>query len=205
MGNLKEAFISECTKQYNSCKNVNPVKDEFVALISFSEKKFIMNTIISKDEDGRPKERDKFKRMEIENNNAKTLAIIVESPHIDEYDYRNNPIGPAMGTTGRNINNKIIEKFELEETYKLVFVEAVSYQCSAGNSPIEEQKRDEVFKAVWHNGGKEDFVARLKKISPDIILNACTGGMRKIDSGSSLNSLVQKKLIHILMVLSDII
>ncbi len=77
----------------------------------------------------------------------------------------------------------------------MYLVEAVSYQCSNGINPIIHGKRDYIFKELWNNGGKENFLSRLENIEPDIVINSCTGGINNIDGGTEpLNKLVDDLL-----------
>lgn len=128
-----------------------------------------------------------------------TIVVVLESPHIAEYDANGYAIAPAQGRTGRNIEHFLIRHLSAirlpKKKYKLRLMEAVSYQCSNGtNLRQNAAKRDSVFKMVWSNGGEDDFKARLQMYSPDVIINACTGGIKNIDSGVALNSLVQQAI-----------
>jgi hypothetical protein len=40
----------------------------------------------------------------ISHHSSAAMVLILESPHIDEYDDKKLPIGPAYGKTGENIN-----------------------------------------------------------------------------------------------------
>ena len=68
---------------------------------------------------------DIFERNNIDRNycsqNSAAIILVLESPHIDEYDDDHQPIGPAYGQTGNNINSMFVDvlnkstKFTLEK------------------------------------------------------------------------------------------
>ena len=110
------------------------------------------------------------------------IIIILESPHTKEYI---GDIGPAKGTTGTNIRtyleNILQRSFKWDEhtvyKFKLILMEAISYQCSLGIPP--EYFRDKIFYECWESFGKEDFKNRLREIykpETDKIINAATKG-----------------------------
>lgn len=124
------------------------------------------------------------------------VILILESPHTTEYAVEN--IGPAMGTTGRLIKNRIINLIVEAnininiENYGLILVNAIPYQCSLGQST--SLYRDDVFNAIWTQGGKEDFISTLKNVitsDKDIIINSCTKGNKKPE----LRALVQSAIL----------
>ncbi|MCP8690414.1 hypothetical protein [Marinobacterium sedimentorum] len=113
---------------------------------------------------------------------SQAVFLILESPHIDEYV---GEIGPAKGVTGENIRRLFGEACSLsqylqENTYPLVLVNAVQYQCSLGHPT--KYFRDRIFAEVWKHGGKNDFQERIESMysEGDLIINACTTGSEKI-------------------------
>ncbi len=128
------------------------------------------------------------------------IIMILESPHKHEFDKNTHtPIGPANGTTGRNIRKKInecicnfisnskntnlIDCFKMGEEFDLILMNAIQFQTSLGHSTKRRSSkkivRDDVFKGMWKHGGKEDFLKRLKKYmnlydQGGLILNLCT-------------------------------
>ncbi|WP_264229574.1 hypothetical protein [Acholeplasma laidlawii] len=192
MNILSNFFESSCENVYGKCNTNEACEDQLVAIIDMKEKRIVTGNIIHNNTcEIRP---------EIDSSifsDSKTIVIVLESPHKKEY-YNKKSIGPARGTTGKNINNHIVDilkQSKLEEVlYKLYLVEAVSYQCSNGEDPIDKDKRDLVFKEVWKNGGKEDFISRMNDLQPDVIINSCTGGINMINSGDRLNKLVDNEL-----------
>lgn len=116
----------------------------------------------------------------------KVLILIMESPHIREYDrsFGRDP-APAQGPTGRNIRKylpEILAKIPYEPQ-KVILMNSIQHQCSLG-AKIEIY-RDDVFAAAWENEviGREKFKKRLKKYVGDsddyYILNACTFGNQR--------------------------
>lgn len=142
----------------------------------------------------------------------KKIVIILESPHVNEFNGKGLEIQPANSTTGDNIKEKfdkilevLLEKNEITVTDKfdIYLVNAVQFQCSLGIQPLPTTIRDDIFKKIWVNGGKENFIGRLiiDDNFPDIIINCCTGGITKLEckkdkfnSEESLNVLVSKAL-----------
>ena len=185
---LSDVFKTSCEKIYGNVNNLQECPDQYVMYIDLQYQKPIIDIICSN-----KTQRSSKYISNISNQDAQVVVIILESPHINEFDQNGAPIGPAMGKTGENISNyilNVLKKHYSDGKYKIMLMEAVSYQCSNGEPKINGQKRDTVFKDVWVNGGEDDFKVRLKSYHPDIVINACTGGVRKIDSQSTLNSLV---------------
>jgi hypothetical protein len=108
-------------------------------------------------------------------NENPALILILESPHIDEF---NGEPGPAKGTTGRLIRSHIGEMkcFREYSDYGLILMNAIQFQCSLGYPT--DCFRDSLFRKVWRDGGKDQFIERLGMYlrSGDIIANCCTKG-----------------------------
>ena len=118
----------------------------------------------------------------------KIMIMILESPHKDEFKGK---IGPAKGTTGRNLGKMTrLCDFYLYRNYELILMNAIPFQCSLGEKP--EKFRDEVFANAWNEEnqkiriGKSFFKERLCSLLKEldgkfvVIVNACTsGGCRK--------------------------
>lgn len=127
----------------------------------------------------------------------KRLAIILESPHVDEFDVKGfnckSVIGnrPANGKTGQRfkknfaqiINNKFSSKLGMNN-YLIYLVNSIQYQCSLG---IETKVfRDYCWLSLWKQKGIRDlFLSRIKEINPNVIINCCTlgGHKRNINNG----------------------
>jgi hypothetical protein len=72
----------------------------------------------------------------------------------------------------------------------LVLVNAIQHQCSLGISTSEH--RDKIFRAVWAQGGQENFVSRLRSVlrPGDVVMNCCTKG-NDFELNIPLRSLVE--------------
>lgn len=115
-----------------------------------------------------------------------TIAIILESPHIDEFEYVNGifaPKGPLVGKwndfaqnfDGAIKNSKIYQKINGSKSYNIAFINAVQYQCSlgkplSGKHSYNTQKSKNVINC-WHSGFNIDLIKRLQALQPTIIIN----------------------------------
>lgn len=123
----------------------------------------------------------------------KKLALILESPHKDEFDQYNNPLRPANGKTGHKINNKICSRSSITSllnttfAYEVYLINPIQYQtscyCVLGSS-YSRANTNEVFRKMFSKKGfnlRKNFISRLKKYNPNIIINCCTssGGLKK--------------------------
>jgi len=124
--------------------------------------------------------------------NNDTILIILESPHISEYNPAGIPIGPAMGNTGQlfdkhfeNIVNKSINLksntgLNQKLTYDIVFLNAVQYQASQGKhltNCANKKNRDKNWLYFWNNGFSNDLFNRIQSFAKKkIIINLCTKG-----------------------------
>lgn len=177
-------FERECEVIYQrSCHTANPCDDAYIGILDLQRNEIIPAQINSNYLQNLP-----------------LFIIILESPHIDEFNTNGIAIGPAQGSTGNNIRSLLIQLLQpqtvyLQRKYRLMLVEAIPYQCSNNTSPIDRTNTNRLFKKMWRNyGGKIDFENRINQYRPDVILNACTGGIHSINKGSSLKGLVQKVL-----------
>lgn len=122
------------------------------------------------------------------------VILVLESPHRAEF---RGVLGPAKGTTGRLIREKInsIDCFRPYSDYGLILLNAIQNQCSLGFSP--DRFRDRIFVSVWDSGGKEAFITRIKDVyrNGDVIANCCTKGKNE---EFELRGLVQECLIEVL-------
>lgn len=206
---LSFIFKEACIKEYGNCKTAKgkclpkPVRDEYIATIKVLNGNcvFGVNAVYS-EKKARPK--DKVKRIKTEG--REVICIILESPHKDEYN-EDRPLGPAMSKTGKNISSNFINMLNsaikngvisiLDGDYSLLLINAVSYQCSnarALNKNKNSKKRDSVFLSVWGQGGKKNFLKRVKKYKPVLIVNSCTGGINNIKNPAFLNGKVNEAL-----------
>lgn len=177
--------------------NSNICEDNNVASIKYNINKWkLKDNYILKDE--RKKNKSKVK---VEQKKNKRIVIILESPHRNEYDINSKLGYPALGKTGENINNnletvintKLKGKMELDQVYDIILMNAVQYQTSLG---IDTKVfRDRIWLTLWiENNLRSDFIKRLKKYNPDIILNFCSKGDHTRDfitniTGKDLNKI----------------
>lgn len=152
------------------------------------------------------------------------LVLLLESPHKDEYDIYGNPLRPANGITGTNINNLfakqinnnnlIINTLQNNIAYRVWIVNAIQYQTSGYNQlhniRMYNQSwrivRNNVFKALWNNEAifnlQADLVYRLNQIAPSIIINCVTGGKNKnglrmlVENGLQNHNLISSALYY---------
>lgn len=117
------------------------------------------------------------------------LIMVLESPHVDEFI---GDIGPAKGFTGDMIRDFLHEVINLQDVdgFGLVLINAIQHQCSLGTSTSVH--RDKVFRAVWAQGGQENFVSRLRALlrPNDVVMNCCTKG-NDFELNTPLRSLVE--------------
>lgn len=133
----------------------------------------------------------------------KKLALVLESPHKDEYRINkvlqrtpNNgaliPQRPANGFAGNQIDHFIqnrpwIKRLSTSNIYEVFIMNAIQYQCSAydyiqGMKKTVRRLTDAIFLVMWNNTKtgtthfQSDFANRIKRYSPDVIINACTKG-----------------------------
>lgn len=125
--------------------------------------------------------------------NNRKIVVLLESPHIDEYNVSNQSYNtaPAWGSTGNRFNSQFIKvinnniangniaanTFISNTDYDVYFVNAIQYQCSLGRKPINKKIRDTLFEILWNiqpNSFKDDLFERLSLIKPDVVINACT-------------------------------
>lgn len=127
-------------------------------------------------------------------NFARTIVLLLESPHTDEYDDDMNPKVPACGSTGRQLSGcrtnsaqrhidwiatHLKENFiKLLGCYPLILCNPIQYQTSLhhllGNN-WKRKIRNDVWKQIWEIPAvKKDFISRFEKYNPALIINACT-------------------------------
>ncbi|WP_369381553.1 hypothetical protein [Lysinibacillus fusiformis] len=129
-----------------------------------------------------------------------SILVILESPHEKEYDNKFNVKGPAQGPTGRwlykylsqvvnEIKNANSNSLKISDgCYKVVLFNPIPYQTSLnylhkqGLSNTDfKNLRDAVWKTLWYreNVFRCTTESTLKELDPIIILNACTGSLKK--------------------------
>ena len=122
----------------------------------------------------------------------RTLAIILESPHKDEYCDGLIPRGPAMGTTGRNIRIGLLNAIERSSCVRqrvvhgtrVVIMNPVQFQTSLyaihKNRSVPKCRRSELRDITWNciwsvQEIRDEFKCRLRNYQPHTVLNLCTG------------------------------
>lgn len=125
-------------------------------------------------------------------NNDLNIAVILESPHIDEFDIKNLTDENGILISSRPLNNPKSRKglkemlnqnlstildnrlYNLKnEALNIVLINAIQNQCSLGFAT--KYFRDEHFLTLWKEKSN-DFEERIKKINPFLIINCCTNG-----------------------------
>ena len=113
------------------------------------------------------------------NSEGLNLVVILESPHIEEFNGRQ---GPASGRTGKIIRKYIDDYFHNElGRCKLALVNVIQYQCSAGH--LRDQKdrarKNRIVQLMFQKENViKDFRERIGKfnIKKDVFLLACGKG-----------------------------
>lgn len=128
----------------------------------------------------------------IPNNVEKSIVLIIESPHINEYDEHFNPIAPAQGDTGTRLDKhlaSLMQKVYLLYTnktlldnkiYPIIIANAIQWQTSLASlyikhKPLDHKLKNSICKLIW--GLKHypyDFIQRISKYKPIIVINSCT-------------------------------
>lgn len=206
LNNTKKLFKEIATKTLNgkSTKSINfskkKIDNEFVAVIHIN-KSVPRHAEWVKNENGILIEsRSKFvKKYTFQKyNHLKTIAIILESPHIHEFqsnrELDNFGNHPALGKTGKRIDrflpylinsfvpSKILpnccaiytsEHDIKQDDYRVVLINLIQYQCSLGYDT--NRYRDSVIKeCLSQKAFTNSFKNEIKKYAPDVIINACT-------------------------------
>jgi hypothetical protein len=189
-----------------------PVPDQYVALIEVAlsqgggQLKYIEEAITD------ASKRDVLHKKLIKKAGLPTIALVLESPHIHEYD--NGILCPLISSSDNvqqaflqlllrylMLNNNSTSAFisnrqKLNEgNYKLLFINPIQYQCSLGQSGNNAMKtiKEPVFTACWENElFKNNFIERLQNYHPTMIINCCTG--IKDGKPDGLQKLVQQEI-----------
>ncbi|MCP1144499.1 hypothetical protein [Lysinibacillus endophyticus] len=129
----------------------------------------------------------------------KSIVIMLEAPHIDEYEpnvEKLTPIAPAQGQTGKKIERNIeslihflnlFNVIEENHEYRIIIMNAISVQTSLYHihqknmNNAYRELRDKVWIKMWSEipQMKDNFlkqIASLKKNS--IIINACPKSLK---------------------------
>lgn len=125
------------------------------------------------------------KLKEIREKGEKIILVVLESPHVDEYN-QTCPVAPApaLGMTGKMLERHFIERindYVSSDQYHVILSNAIEFQCSLGVDT--NIFRDRVWLNLWLcENLAEMFKARVKYYNPDIVVNLCTHGSHTRDS-----------------------
>ena len=139
---------------------------------------------------------------------CKTLIVLLESPHRQEFDSNLVPIGPAMGPTGRNLLDGLIDAIgrspavceRIASGTRVIVANPVQFQTSLfaihRNDSVPKCRRSELRNTVWTTiwsveEVQKDFINRIRGYRPHTILNLCTGNR----SPKGLKAHVTRKLV----------
>lgn len=157
-------------------------------------------------------------QQKIKEEKLKTIVIVLESPHTDEFLEEDGwkSVGPACGSTGKNLKewfpavllNYVPSFVDKENNFKAKYnslkdiesgeyviklINAIQYQCSLGEGT--KTYRDQVFRGVWEEEStKECFRKRLQGADPYVIINCCTKGNGNDKVENELRRLVQVEI-----------
>ena len=133
------------------------------------------------------------------------IALILESPHKDEYDKHFHPIRPANGKSGAKIASDLVNRVALignlknNIAYEVFLMNPVQFQASChhwvGNSNCRNHT-NKVFRALFNkNKGNQRayFINRLNAYNPDILFCCCTSNLKNVVYNAIVNSSVSSK------------
>ena len=183
IGNKSELSLKEI-----NCPDCFVAKIEIEIYQNFGHIKYLENSIVD------------YKNRHVLDKKLKAedypiIAIVLESPHIEEFDAE---VSPLKNPFSANILNDYLNKnlfYYITATqacgnvffkairniengiYRIKLVNAVQFQCSLGKSLKEKKnqkiKNDILEKCLSEKLFQEDLVSRIKDAS--IIINCCTG------------------------------
>lgn len=123
----------------------------------------------------------------------KSIVVILESPHRDEFCYKRNgimPIAPAQGVTGANIERIFKEHLKIavqkgflnDGEYPAIIANPVPWQASLWffyryreGINGKDKVKNVIWDALWnHPLVINDFKRRLSSYHPCLIYNSCT-------------------------------
>lgn len=193
--------IAEEIKKYSNIKGddiklkLKKVEDVYRYLITYKEKKLDKKNIRRAD--------DKFNESNYKDKSTdrdkkyKSIILLLESPHCDEFNSNKIPIAPAQGETGKlidkNIFNVLEEILSSEEksifnegdNIRIIIANPIQYQTSLymyHNRKLEDEYqtlRNRCWRAIWNEKNiKDDFKERIKRYNPTLIINACTYSLK---------------------------
>ncbi|WP_408891559.1 hypothetical protein ACJ2CR_19050 [Myxococcus faecalis] len=119
------------------------------------------------------------------------IAVLLESPHQNEYDTNFNPLGPARGPTGeafhRYFTSHVLPVLlragltldDDTDGLHVLMINPVPYQASLRHllTKHNEPLKNAVWTKLWEHC-KPNFMDRLRQYAPKIILNGCTADLK---------------------------
>ena len=63
----------------------------------------------------------------------KRIALVLESPHKDEFDIYYNPLHPTNGLTGKKINNKIVNEINRMFKRSTILINKITRRLKIGD------------------------------------------------------------------------
>jgi len=129
-----------------------------------------------------------------------STVLILESPHKDEYTDDFQQLTPANGISGVRIYN-FRKRIFPDELGEIIICNPVQWQASLYalhnksmyNYTFKKLKND-VWSFLW-NESKIEFIDRLKKYNPQIIINSCTSSLKK-KVQDEINKYFQEKQLY---------
>lgn len=168
--------------------------DQYVGIINIEKNGCVSSWNVGWVDEGISKNDREVKSKEYEKQELPVLAIVLESPHKEEFGNNNKQaIGPAIGTSGNNLKKylpQVVFNYLPDRTvdntiyyapedqisdgkYKVLLINAIQFQCSLGEDT--KQYRDKIFSEMWGKDEvRDDFVKRLTSHKPCVVINACT-------------------------------
>lgn len=124
----------------------------------------------------------------------KKLSLILESPHKDEYDEHYQPLRPANGRTGKNINLKLaqrdfVQHLDANFCYEVYLMNPVQLQCSCfyvfqqGGHKSSRSNTNQIFRRFFSKKGgnfRDEFKKRLVTYTPDVVVNCSTSQLKEV-------------------------
>lgn len=133
---------------------------------------------------------------------SSTMVFLLESPHKDEYK-DGCPVAPAQGDTGCNIAKYLGSLLchlspNISDESRVIISNPIRYQTSLSmilkSKKINTKIRDKMLDNFWGiEKIKKDFLCRIRKYKPNIIINACTGGMDSNGFRRTVSKYLQEK------------
>jgi len=189
---VRKNYFKGVVKQYIKSNNLflcadtsfKKCPDNYVGTISKSEENLFIKCELRFE--------NRHRTRPIAHENPNRIVIVLESPHINEF--RSSLIAPALGKTGNNLSSELHRKLYCiisndEQFYDVYICNPIQYQCSLGLKC--SNNKDIIFKKMWESKQvKHDFLSRIEKIKPTIIINCCTGGKEP----NGLRTMVQEQI-----------